>query len=139
MNKNYLNAEFFAKLDNLLLNLRTSLSGYIGGQHQIKKYGQSIEFADYKNYELGDDIRKIDWNLYARLGKYFLKLNTDERQMHVQIFLDCSSSMGLLVTKKDYALSISLALGYLALNNGDKVTFYLLKGDNPLIFDNLHQ
>lgn len=87
MKGKYLSDDFFSRLETLSLHLQADLTGYFGGKHLIKKYGQTIEFADFREYRLGDDIRRIDWNLYARLGKYFLKLFTDERQMHVKIFL----------------------------------------------------
>ena len=79
---------------------------------------------------LGDDIRRIDWNLYSRFEKYFIKLFTDERQMHVQIYLDCSGSMGKVNPKKGaYAIGVAAAIGYLAIHNMDKVSYYLIKGD----------
>ncbi len=127
MNNSYLSDAFFSRLETLALHLQANLSGYYGGKHQIKKYGQTMEFADFRNYELGDDIRRIDWNLYARLKKYFLKLYTDERQMHIQIFLDCSASMGMIPEKARYAVSLAAALGFLAIRNMDKVSFHLLK------------
>lgn len=127
MKGKYLNDDFFIRLETLALHLQSELTGYFGGKHLIKKYGQTIEFADYREYRLGDDIRRIDWNLYARLGKYFLKLFTDERQMHVRIFLDCSASMGACAEKAEYALGVAAALGFLAVRNTDKVSFHLLK------------
>ena len=94
MKVSYLNDEFFSRLETSVLHLRANLAGFFGGKHLVKTYGQTVEFADYREYMLGDDIRRIDWNLYSRFEKYFLKLFTDERQMHTQIFLDCSASMG---------------------------------------------
>ena len=92
MKGSYLNDAFFSRLETLALNLRADLAGFFGGKHLVKTYGQTVEFADYREYMLGDDIRRIDWNLYSRFEKHFLKLFTDERQMHVRIFLDCSAS-----------------------------------------------
>ena len=79
---------------------------------------------------LGDDIRRIDWNLYSRFEKYFLKLFTDERQMHVRIFLDCSASMGRETAQQKGAFSVATAaaLGFLAVHNMDKVSVKLLRG-----------
>ncbi len=126
----YLNDQFFSRLETLSLNLRSNLSGYFGGKHLVSTYGQTVEFADYREYRLGDDIRRIDWNLYSRFEKYFLKLFTDERQMQVQIFLDCSASMGKdNVRKSAYAVATAAALGFLAVHNTDKVTFNLMKGE----------
>ena len=128
--KSYINDAFFSRLETLALNLRKELAGYFGGKHLVRTYGQTVEFADYREYMLGDDIRRIDWNLYSRFEKYFLKLFTDERQMHTQIFLDCSASMGREdPDKAAYALGIAAAMGFLSVHNMDKVSFNLIKGD----------
>ena len=130
MKVSYLNDEFFGRLETLALNLRTNLAGFFGGKHLVRTYGQTVEFADYREYMLGDDIRRIDWNLYSRFEKYFLKLFTDERQMHVRIFLDCSASMGKDNPQKAaYAIAVAAALGFLAVHNMDKVSFQLMRGE----------
>lgn len=135
MKGSYLNDQFFSRLETLSLNLRSNLAGYFGGKHLVSTYGQTVEFADFREYQLGDDIRRIDWNLYSRFEKYFLKLFTDERQMHVQIFLDCSASMGKdNAPKASYATATAAALGFLSVHNMDKVSFHLMKGnraENP--------
>ena len=111
--------------------MRANLSGYFGGKHLVSTYGQTVEFSDYREYMLGDDIRRIDWNLYSRFEKHFLKLFTDERQMHVQIFLDCSASMGRENPRKAaYAIGTAAALGFLSVHNMDKVSFKLMKGNS---------
>ncbi|MBQ2794142.1 MAG: DUF58 domain-containing protein [Clostridia bacterium] len=130
MKGTYLNDEFFSRLETLSLELRANLAGFFGGKHLVRTYGQTVEFADYREYMLGDDIRRIDWNLYSRFEKYFLKLFTDERQMHTQIFLDCSASMGKNSPgKAEYAVAVAAALGYLSVHNMDKVSFKLIKGE----------
>ena len=130
MKVSYLNDGFFSRLETLSLNLRSNLAGYFGGKHLVNTYGQTVEFADFREYQLGDDIRRIDWNLYSRFEKYFLKLFTDERQMQIQIFLDCSASMGKDNPQKSaYAVATAAALGYLAVHNMDKVTFNMMKGE----------
>lgn len=130
MKSAYLNDEFFSRLETLALNLRADLNGYFGGKHFVRSYGQTVEFADYREYQLGDDIRRIDWNLFSRFEKYFIRLFTDERQMDVQIFLDCSASMGKENrTKAEYAVSVAAGLGFLSVHNMDKVSFKLIKED----------
>ncbi|MBD5132470.1 MAG: DUF58 domain-containing protein [Clostridiales bacterium] len=130
MKVSYINDDFFSRLETLALNLRTDLSGFFGGKHLVRTYGQTVEFADYREYMLGDDIRRIDWNLYSRFEKFFLKLFTDERQMHVQIFLDCSASMGKSDPQKAaYSIATAAALGFLSVHNMDKLSFKLIKGN----------
>ena len=130
MKGSILNDAFFSRLETLSLELRANLGGFFGGKHLVRTYGQTVEFADYREYQLGDDIRRIDWNLYSRFEKYFLKLFTDERQMHTQVFIDCSGSMGKDNPEKaEYAVAIGAALGYLSVHNMDKVSFKLIKGE----------
>ena len=130
MKGSYLNDEFFSRLETLSLELRADLAGFFGGKHLVKTYGQTVEFADYREYALGDDIRRIDWNLYSRFEKFFLKLFTDERQMHTQVFIDCSASMGKDNPQKAaFTVGIAAALGYLSVHNMDKVSYKLIKGD----------
>lgn len=135
MSKQYLNDAFFSRLETLSLNLRADLSGYFGGKHLVKTHGQTVEFSDFREYQLGDDIRRIDWNLFSRFEKYFLKLFTDERQMHVQVFLDCSASMGRdLPDKAAYSTAVAAALGFLAVQSMDKLSFNFMRGrasENP--------
>ncbi len=130
MSVSYLNDDFFSRLETCALNLRRDLAGFFGGKHLVKTYGQTVEFADYREYMLGDDIRRIDWNLFSRFEKYFLKLFTDERQMHTQIFLDCSASMGKVSQQKAaYATAFAAALGFLSVHNMDKLSMRLIHGD----------
>ena len=130
MKGSYLNDAFFSRLETLSLELRADLAGFFGGKHLVRTYGQTVEFADYREYQLGDDIRRIDWNLYSRFEKFFLKLFTDERQMHTQVFIDCSASMGKDNPEKAaYTVGIAAALGYLSVHNMDKVSYKLIKGE----------
>ena len=129
MSVSYLNDDFFSRLETCALSLRRDLAGFFGGKHLVKTYGQTVEFADYREYMLGDDIRRIDWNLFSRFEKFFLKLFTDERQMHTQIFLDCSASMGKVAQQKAaYATAFAAALGFLSVHNMDKLSFRLIHG-----------
>ncbi|MCH5153599.1 MAG: DUF58 domain-containing protein [Clostridiales bacterium] len=130
MKVSYLNDDFFSRLETLALNLRTDLSGFFGGKHLVRTYGQTVEFADYREYMLGDDIRRIDWNLYSRFEKFFIKLFTDERQMHTHVYLDCSASMSKANPQKSaYAVGVAAALGFLTVHNMDKLSFKLVQGN----------
>ncbi len=133
MKQTYLDDKFFSRLETLSLNLRSNLAGYFGGKHLVSTYGQTVEFADYREYQLGDDIRRIDWNLFSRFERYFLKLFTDERQMQIQIFSDFSASMGKDDPQKSsYAVATAAALGFLAVHNMDKVSFQIMKGNRAV-------
>ena len=74
MDKRIIDENFFGYLEALTLHVDGLENGLFGGIHQTKSHGSSVEFSDFREYNLGDDIKKIDWNLYARFDKYFLKL-----------------------------------------------------------------
>lgn len=93
------------------------------GERRSKARGQSVEFADYRNYVAGDDLRYLDWNLFGRLERLFLKLYEEERELPVRIFLDCSESMNFGEPRKfDFARQVAAAIGYVALCGFDRVT-----------------
>ena len=101
------------------------------GERRSKARGQSVEFADYRNYSVGDDFRYLDWNLYGRLEKLFLKLYEEERELPVRIFLDASESMTFGTPRKfDFARQVAAAAGYVALCGFDRVTVVAFP-DNP--------
>ena len=76
---------FLANLELFSLAVKDNVAGLFGGNHKSKRFGSSSEFADYREYIEGDDISKIDWNIYGRSEKMFLKLYLDERQMQTRI------------------------------------------------------
>jgi len=93
------------------------------GERRSKARGQSVEFADYRNYVAGDDLRYLDWNLFGRLDRLFLKLYEEERELPVRIFLDASESMNFGEPRKfDFARQVAAAIGYVALCGFDRVT-----------------
>ncbi|HQY89878.1 MAG TPA: DUF58 domain-containing protein, partial [Tepidisphaeraceae bacterium] len=77
-----------SKLDRLDLMSRKILAGKMKGERRSKRRGQSVEFADYRNYTVGDDLRFIDWNIYARLDKLFLKMFMEEEDLALHILID---------------------------------------------------
>lgn len=120
-----LNGEFMAKLDQLDVMSRKILSGKLQGERRSKKRGQSVEFADYRQYVMGDDLRFIDWNLYARLDKLFLRLFMEEEDLSVSVLIDCSASMEYGdPSKMHYARQIAAALGYIGLVNYNRVSLF---------------
>jgi uncharacterized protein (DUF58 family) len=93
------------------------------GERRSRARGQSVEFADYRTYVHGDDFRYLDWNLYGRLEKLFLKLYEEERELPVRIFLDASESMTFGEPRKfDFARQVAAAIGYVALSGFDRVS-----------------
>src|SRR5947199_2813364 len=99
-----LDPRFLARLEQLALVSKKVFSGQLKGEKRSTRRGTSVEFADYRNYSAGDDLRYIDWNTYARLEKLFLKLFIEEEDLHVYLLLDRSKSMSFgSPTKFEYA------------------------------------
>ncbi len=93
------------------------------GERRSRARGQSVEFADYRSYVVGDDLRYLDWNLYGRLERLFLKLYEEERELPVRIFLDASESMTFGEPRKfDFARRVAAAIGYIALCSFDRIS-----------------
>jgi uncharacterized protein (DUF58 family) len=102
------------------------------GERRSRARGQSVEFADYRPYVQGDDFRYLDWNLYGRLEKLFLKLYEEERELPVRIFLDASESMTFGEPSKfDFARRVAAAVGYVALSGYDRVSVIPFPGLEP--------
>src|SRR5213595_4255844 len=87
-----LDPAFMARLDQLDVMSRKLLAGKLKGERRSKRRGQSVEFADFRNYVIGDDLRFIDWNVYARLDRLFLKLFLEEEDLALYVLLDVSKS-----------------------------------------------
>src|SRR5204863_9574294 len=88
-----LSPEFLHRLEQLELVSRKIFSGRMKGERLSKRKGQSVEFADYRQYTVGDDLRFLDWNLFARLDRLFLRLYQEEEDLHVYLLIDNSLSM----------------------------------------------
>jgi uncharacterized protein (DUF58 family) len=121
-----LTPELLRRLEQFqLLAARRSKSS-AKGERRSKARGQSVEFADFRNYVPGDDFRYLDWNLYGRLDKLFLKLYEEERELPVRIFLDASESMTFGGPPKfDFARQVAAAAGYVALCGFDRVSIHI--------------
>ena len=117
---------FLSQLELFSLAIKDNVAGLFGGTHQSKKYGTSCEFADYREYVEGDDISKIDWNIYGRFEQLYLKLYLDEKQMYTKIYIDASRSMSFF-NKGEYSLRLAAALAYLSVSEMDRVSIYLVK------------
>ena len=117
-----LDPQFLARLEQLELVSRKIFLGRMKGERRSKRKGQSVEFADYRNYVVGDDLRFLDWNLYARLDRLFLRLFMEEEDLHFYVLIDNSLSMDFgTPTKLHYAKQIAAALGFIGLVNLDRV------------------
>jgi uncharacterized protein (DUF58 family) len=117
-----LDPEFLARLEQLELVSRKIFLGRMKGERRSKKKGQSVEFADYRNYVIGDDLRFLDWNLYARLDRLFLRLFMEEEDLHFYVLIDNSLSMDFgSPSKLHYAKQVAAALGFIGLVNLDRV------------------
>lgn len=113
---------FLRKLERLALLSRRAAAGQLQGERRSARRGQSVEFADYRQYVLGDDFRRIDWNAYARLERFFIKLFVEERELTLHLLLDNSPSMDWGEPNKlDLARRAAGALGYVALLGLDRV------------------
>jgi uncharacterized protein (DUF58 family) len=118
-----LSPDFMARLDQLDIMSRKLLTGKLKGERRSKRRGQSVEFADYRNYVIGDDLRFIDWNVYARLDRLFLKLFLEEEDMALYLLLDVSQSCDYGAPNKAlYIKQVAAALGYIGLVNYNRVT-----------------
>ena len=114
---------FLANLELFSLAVKDNVAGLFGGNHKSKRFGSSSEFADYREYIDGDDISKIDWNIYGRSEKMFLKLYLDERQMQTRIYIDASNSMGFY-KKRESPDTVEKFLLALKKRNASFMTFY---------------
>ncbi len=118
-----LDTEFMSRLDNLDVFSRKVLQGKLQGERRSKCRGQSVEFADHRPYVVGDDLRFIDWNIYARLDQMFLKLFMEEQDLTVHVAVDLSASMGMGEPSKElFAKKLTAALGYISLVNNNRLT-----------------
>ncbi|MEN9937770.1 MAG: hypothetical protein RLZZ387_4349 [Chloroflexota bacterium] len=116
-------SSFLRKLDRLALMTRRAMVGEVQGERRSPRRGSSVEFSDFRPYTVGDDIRQIDWNLYARLERVFLKLFVAEEELTVHLLVDCTASMNWGEPSKfDYARRVAGAFGYVALSSLDRVT-----------------
>jgi uncharacterized protein (DUF58 family) len=120
---------FLRQLERLLLLLRSPVRGGLKGGRRSVKRGQSVEFADYRDYALGDDLRQLDWNVYARLERLFVKLFIEEEDVTITLLIDASASMASGRPEKLlFAKRAAAALGYIGLASEDRVAVSALGG-----------
>lgn len=120
---------FLRQLERLLLLMKAPVRGGLKGGRRSVKRGQSVEFADYRDYTLGDDLRQLDWNVFARLERLFVKLFVEEEDVTITFLVDASASMAAgRPGKLLFAKRAAAALGYIGLASEDRVTVSVLSG-----------
>lgn len=131
-----LGADLIGILGNMRLRSRKVFAGKLPGERRSKRRGQSVEFDDFREYVRGDDLRHIDWNVYARLERLFLKLFLEEEDLALHVAVDCSRSMEAgRPPKIDLARRLAVAIAYVGLCNQDRVGVWALgvPGRPPLL------
>jgi len=121
---NFLDPKVLAGLHNLELRARVVVEGFLAGLHKSPHRGFSVEFNDYRHYQRGDDMRHVDWRLYARSGKLYIKQYEDETNVRCVILLDTSASMAYTsggMSKLDYGITLASALAYFIARQRDAV------------------
>jgi uncharacterized protein (DUF58 family) len=123
--RSYLNPEVISKLASLELRARLVVEGFITGLHKSPYHGFSVEFAEHRQYMPGDEIKHIDWKVYGRTDRYYIKQYEEETNMKGYVILDSSASMayssGKGITKFDYAVSLAAALTFMMIKQQDAV------------------
>jgi hypothetical protein len=132
-----LSSDILTKLDKLYLSTKFAIKNMNTGKRRSIKQGESVEFSDYKEYMQGDDFRKIDWNLFARFEKLYIKKFLEERRLVINIFLDNSKSMNFYVEKERISKDISLVFTYIGIKNLDKINIFIIDNNSIKLMDSL--
>ena len=135
--RSYFDPEILARLQNLRLRARTVAEGFIGGRHASPFRGHSLEFAEHREYSIGDELRHIDWKVYGRSDRFFIKQYEEETHLRVLLLLDASGSMGYrgdksALSKYDYGATLAASLAYLALEQGDSAGLSILQNGSQV-------
>ncbi len=118
---------FLRKLETLTVVAKRSRGGAAGAERRGRRVGTGIEFADHRNYAPGDDVRALDWNLFARLDRPFVRLREEDEDLTLSLIVDGSASMALGTPPKlELAVRIAAALGYIGLSGLDRVSVSLV-------------
>jgi len=122
--RKYLKPEVVSRLKNMHLRARLVVEGFITGLHRSPYHGFSVEFSEYRQYMPGDEIRHIDWKVYGKTNRFYIKQFEEETNLKCYLLLDASGSMGyssLTITKLEYASYLAAALTYLMIEQRDAV------------------
>lgn len=124
------NLSFLTELERMRIRAGNRIKGLLAGKRRSSSLGGSQEFADYRPYSSGDDIRRIDWNVYGRTGKAFIRQYWDEQELQVSLYIDVSQSMAFGhsdTNKLQYALRLAACLGHIALCGDDRISVRLFR------------
>lgn len=121
----YLRPDVIQQVKRLDLKARFIVEGFLTGMHGSPYHGFSSEFSEHRKYSPGDDIRQIDWNVYAKTDRYYIRKHQAETNLEAYLLMDCSGSMGYAgdgrMTKLDYSICLAAALGYMMIHQQDMV------------------
>jgi uncharacterized protein (DUF58 family) len=120
----FVDPKILARIGNLELMARNVVEGFINGLHRAPFFGASIDFAEHRGYVAGDDIRRVDWRLYARTDRYYVKQYEADTNTNLTVLFDVSKSMSFAsrgITKIEYGAFVAACLGYLAQRQRDRV------------------
>jgi len=124
----YLRPDVIQQVKRLDLKARFIVEGFLTGLHNSPYHGFSVEFSEHRKYTPGDDIRLIDWGVYAKTDRYYIKKYRAETNLEAYLLVDCSASMDYAgakrMTKMDYAICLAAALGYMMINQQDSVGLF---------------
>jgi len=128
MNQKYLNPNIINTLDNLQLKAKFIVEGFMTGLHKSPFHGFSVEFSEHRSYTPGDETKNIDWKLWSKTDKYYIKRFQEETNLLCHIFLDSSESMSFSsnnINKFEYAKMLAAALSYLIINQRDSLGLHV--------------
>src|SRR5215510_11896036 len=120
----FVDPTILSRIGNLELLARTVVDGFINGLHRAPYFGASIDFAEHRGYVPGDDIRRVDWKVYARTDRYYVKQYEADTNTNFSVLLDVSKSMGFSsqgVSKLEYGSFLAACLAYLSHRQRDRV------------------
>ena len=124
----YLRPDVIQQVQRLDLKARFIVEGFLSGLHESPYHGFSVEFSEHRKYAAGDDIRLIDWNVFAKTDRFYIKKYQAETSLDAYLLVDCSKSMdyatGGRMTKMDYAICLAAALGYMMVHQQDSVGLF---------------
>ena len=124
---NLLSNESLSNLENLHIKAKKVVEGFIVGLHRSPYHGFSVEFSDHRPYGLGDEVRHIDWKLWGKTDRFFVKRYEEETNLKAHLLIDCSQSMSFgsnNINKLEYAKILGASLSYMLIKNQDAVGFY---------------